>query len=89
MPLTGSCNQCGNCCVLGFYVCDNLVRAAKAVGEPYATRCGVYRSRYNDMPITLTNPLGKKISGFCKKDSQAEENEIKELVLQGRCSYRI
>lgn len=89
MSLKGTCNQCGNCCTLGPYVCANLDVKAP-IGTPLATRCLVYNRRSNDMPIVLVNyKTGDAFNGYCLHGSKAEEMALTDLVRQGKCSLEI
>lgn len=83
MPLKGSCNRCGNCCVLGAYRCVNLLGK---IGEK--TTCAVYDKRFPDMPIWMVSPSGAAIRAYCMHDTgYAEEQVLTRLVREGKCSY--
>jgi hypothetical protein len=83
--LKGNCNQCGLCCFVGRYKCENL-EVTSIIGAPSATRCKVYEKRYNDMPILLKSPEGHIRTGFCLKDTPGEEQSIIPLIRSGQCS---
>ena len=83
--LKGVCNQCGTCCFVGAYRCENL-DIGGIPGMPMATRCKVYDKRYTDMPILLIDHTGDVRHGFWLHGSQAEEMTIRPLIRQGQCS---
>jgi len=80
MLLKGTCNRCGNCCVLGQYRCDHLK------GEMGNTTCDVYWWRYSDMPITMTAPDGSTKQAYCLHKTLGEELVLRDLVREGKCS---
>ena len=86
--LKGSCNKCGTCCFIGVFKCENL-EVTGIIGMPNATRCKVYDKRYSDMPILLTAPDGRMMTGFCLHDSLAEEMELTKLIKAGQCSLEV
>jgi len=53
----GECNQCGVCCFNGLAHCENL-EIIGIPGEPGATRCKAYATRYHRMPIRQLFPDG-------------------------------
>jgi hypothetical protein len=85
--LKGKCNQCGNCCTIGPFKCENLVVVGEP-GQPLATWCAVYDQRYPDMPIKLRDGCGE-IQGFCMHDTLAEEYELTRLIIDKKCSLEI
>lgn len=80
--LFGTCNRCGNCCQMGGYVCDNL---EGVIGQQ--TTCRVYDKRYDGMMITMTNAYGSRLHATCSK-GKSEEPQLKDLIDEGKCSYR-
>lgn len=91
--LRGTCNRCGQCCRLErggtVYTCEHLVIGAE-IGEPYATRCGVYNVRTHWMPITMTSVTGLRLYANCAADSTPEESRAIIATGIGRgCSLEI
>lgn len=89
----GTCNQCGACCApwdpqTGRRLhCENL-EVWGPVGTPHATRCRVYGTRFDGMPVRLVDAETGIWGGrsTCQKDSAAEDEAI-VLYGQGRgCS---
>ena len=85
VKLTGTCNQCGLCCYIGEFRCINLIVSGKP-GEPMASKCGAYNSRYDGMPIVLVDPNGKTRMATCSHGSELEDLEIFERGIGKGCS---
>lgn len=87
MQLEGECNRCGLCCTFGRLRCEYLVVTAH-LGNPGASRCAKYATRYDGMPIRAVNGHGKvKAHGLCRKDSPEETQVIVQWIGNG-CSLK-
>lgn len=92
LVLRGECNMCGLCCVEErdgeLYRCMDLVQAGR-IGQPYATACTAYEQRYDRMPIVLRAESGKRIHGWCGKNSIEETRAIVQRGIGKGCSYEV
>jgi hypothetical protein len=88
----GECHCCGRCCTVDrdgeTYKCLHLVEAVE-IGQPWATACTAYAERYDQMPIVMRAPSGKRFHGFCGKDSPAEAQAIVQLGFGRGCSLQV
>lgn len=85
--ITGICNQCGLCCYIGRYKCENL-EVTGFIGMANATRCKVYEKRFNNMPIILKTPEGEVMHGYCLKGVKEEDDIIAQYIRTGQCSMK-
>ena len=84
--LAGECNQCGLCCIIGDLRCINLIMTGKP-GEPMATKCAVYATRYSGMPILLLDAAGRIVAqAACGKDDVNDARAIIQRGLGKGCS---
>jgi len=82
ITLQGTCHQCGLCCVGTMpdgmaWHCEHLVISpTRPLGLPMSTKCKVYATRRNGMPIRLLRDDGQMELGRCFKDSWKETEII-------------
>lgn len=89
--LQGQCNRCGLCCLAeDGSRCQFLIVSA-APGEPEATRCKVYRIRYDGMAIKMVRSDGtmSPAAFHCAKDSAEEETIIIRKGIGRGCSLQV
>lgn len=87
--LRGVCNQCGLCCKPHGLRCCNLIEI-KTPGQPMATQCAIYNSRYDGMPILLFDKEGRVSgTGYCSKDSIHEVQGILQWGIGKGCSLEV
>ena len=85
--LVGDCNQCGACCEMeseGVTLrCENL-EVLGPIGQPEASRCRAYQTRYDDMPIRMYDiRTGQLVEDdfACAKNSPANRHAETETIL--------
>lgn len=85
--LVGDCNQCGVCCEVeseGVTLrCENL-EVRGPIGQPGASRCRAYQTRYDDMPIRLYDIRTGQLAEddfVCAKNSPANRHAETETIL--------
>jgi len=92
---TGVCNRCGLCCQYeaadgsGLVRCGYLeVRPGTRVGQPEATVCRQYETRYDGMPIPMDYVIGGGFYGWsrCCKASSLEDWVIQLRGIGRGCS---
>jgi len=94
---TGVCNRCGVCCQYeaadgsGPVRCGYLeVRPGARVGDPQATTCRQYDTRYDGMPIPMQYLNGTDYGwAKCAKDSSMEDLVIRFRGIGRGCSLEI
>lgn len=88
MPLRGTCNQCGACCMLvaengDLLHCMNLMLVdGGKYGEPGATWCSAYRSRIPDMPVYMVDKHNR-LRGHTTCSGDGSEKELNDLIAKG------
>lgn len=83
--LQGTCNRCGLCCTPNGLRCHYLEIEAK-IGEPYASRCKVYKTRFPGMTIFLLSGSGVvEAVGACTHGSPEDDKVIRPFIGKG-CS---
>ena len=96
--LVGTCNRCGSCCQYpaadgsGLVRCGYLeVRPGTRVGQPEATRCRQYDTRYDGMPIPMEYVIGGGDYGWsrCAKNSSLEDWVIQLRGIGHGCSLTV
>lgn len=88
MRLTGTCNQCGLCCLEGSARCINLEILAP-LGTPGATRCKVYKERYPGLPIVMIDN-GKIVAiAACAHGSSMDDEIIIQKGIGKGCSLKV
>ena len=89
LVLEGQCNKCGLCCAPIIdgdrWACENLAQIA-TLGQPEATYCRVYASRYDGMPINLVHPDGRLEPARCTKGTEEESRAIMNSGFARGCS---
>ena len=85
----GECNQCGLCCTHNGTQCLYLA-VGKAIGEPFATKCEMYDTRYEGMPIPIVDSADRRFVKFsvCRKDSARESEIIGRWIGKG-CTLKL
>ncbi len=85
--LVGDCNQCGACCEVesegATLRCENL-EVLGPIGQPRASRCRAYQTRYDGMPIRLYDIRTGQLSEddyICPKNSPANSQAETETIL--------
>ena len=85
--LVGDCNQCGACCEVecgGVTLrCENL-EVLGSIGQPQASRCRAYQTRYDGMPIRLYDIRTGQLAEddfICPKNSPANRHAETETIL--------
>ena len=94
MPLRGTCNSCGQCCIIKTEKgeplrCLNLIVIGK-LGDPMATACAIYPVRKPQEPILLLDDKGV-IRGHttCANDGSVDEfNSYAPYIGKG-CSLEL
>lgn len=93
--IEGKCNQCGACCVTEYKgrmcKCEHLVTTPILnIGEPLATKCGKYGSRYDGMPLRVLYEDGTfAFNNECHKDCNEEVRAILVRGIGKGCSLTI
>lgn len=94
IALVGDCNRCGVCCEVESWGrtlrCEHL-EVLGSIGQPEASRCRAYQTRYDGMPIQLYDiRTGRPIRGsICAKDSRAETDAILSRGIGRGCSLAV
>ena len=94
ITLVGDCNRCGACCEVerqGMTLrCENL-EVLGSIGQPWASRCRAYQTRYDGMPIRLHDiRTGRLIEhSLCAKNSRAETEAILSQGIGRGCSLSV
>jgi hypothetical protein len=94
IALVGDCNQCGACCEVEKYGmtlrCEHL-DVLGPIGQPGASRCRAYQTRYDGMPIQLYDiHTGRLVeSSICAKNSRAETEAILSQGIWRGCSLSV
>ena len=85
--LVGDCNQCGACCEVesegATLRCENL-EVLGPIGQPRASKCRAYQTRYDGMPIRLYDIRTGQLSEddyICPKNSPANSQAETETIL--------
>ncbi len=85
--LVGECNQCGVCCEVesdgATLRCENL-EVLGPIGQPWASRCRAYQTRYDGMPIQLYDIRTGRFSEdefVCAKNSPQNRHAETETIL--------
>ena len=92
--LVGDCNQCGVCCEVeseGVTLrCENL-EVLGSIGQPWASKCRAYQTRYDGMPIRLYDiRTGRLIeNSISAKNSRAETEAILSQGIGRGCSLSV
>lgn len=83
--LSGECNRCGACCRdEDGYECSFLEHDGEQT-----TRCAVYETRWNGMPIVMFRPDRRHRFSTCAKDSDAEALTIIRRGIGRGCSLTV
>ncbi len=80
MTLAGTCNRCGQCCMVNGLRCQNLIITGR-LGEPMATACAIHASRWNGMPITMFDAEGRAV--LVASCHQNDDKEVTAIVDRG------
>ena len=94
IALAGECNRCGACCEVerwGMTLrCEHL-EVLGLIGQPGASRCRAYQTRYDGMPIQLYDiRTGRRVmDSLCAKNSQAETDAILSQGIGRGCSLSV
>ena len=94
IELVGDCNRCGACCEVESYGttlrCEYL-EVLGSTGQPWASRCRAYQTRYDGMPIQLYDiRTGRLImDSLCAKNSPAETEAILSRGVGRGCSLSV
>jgi hypothetical protein len=88
ITLVGDCNRCGVCCEVeesdGVTLrCENL-EVLGPIGQPWASKCRAYLTRYDGMPIRLYDIRTGQLSEdefICPKNSPADSQAETETIL--------
>jgi hypothetical protein len=94
IALVGDCNQCGACCEIescGMTLrCENL-EVLGSIGQPRASRCRAYQTRYDGMPIQLYDIRSGRLmrNSVCAKNSRAETEAILSQGIGRGCSLSV
>ena len=94
IALAGACNQCGACCEVdsrGMTLrCANL-EVLGSIGQPWASRCRAYQTRYDGMPIQLHDVRTGRfiVSSICAKNSRRETDAILSHGIGRGCSLSV
>lgn len=87
--LIGLCNQCGHCCMVGELRCENLILTGTP-GEPMASACSIYTTRYPGMPILMFDKQGRiGAEMMCGVGMPAETDAILERGIGKGCSLTV
>lgn len=87
--LVGACNQCALCCMIGKLRCGHLILRRRP-GSPMASRCAIYATRYDGMPIVLYDEKGRlRGHGVCAKDSPEDTANIIARGIGKGCSLQL
>lgn len=85
--LVGDCNQCGVCCEVesdgATLRCENL-EIFSSLGQPWASRCRAYQTRYDGMPIRLYDIRTGQLTEddfICAKNTPANRHAETETIL--------
>ncbi len=94
IALVGDCNRCGVCCEVESFGrtlrCANL-EVIGSLGQPGASRCRAYQTRYEGMPIQLYDiRTGRLIrNSICAKNSPGETDAILSRGIGRGCSLSV
>lgn len=94
IALVGDCNRCGVCCEVESFGmtlrCERL-EVLGPIGQPGATRCRAYQTRYDGMPIQLYDiRTGRRVmDSLCAKNSQGETDAILSRGIGRGCSLSV
>lgn len=70
--------------------CEHL-EVRGAIGQPWASRCRAYQTRYDGMPIQLNDiRTGRRVEiSLCAKNSRAETDAILSQGIGRGCSLSV
>lgn len=70
--------------------CEHL-EVSGSIGQPWASRCRAYRTRYDGMPIHLNDiRTGRRVErSICAKNSLAETDAILDRGIERGCSLSV
>lgn len=94
IALVGDCNRCGVCCEVESFGmtlrCEHL-EVLGSIGQPGASRCRAYQTRYDGMSIQLYDiRTGRFIrNSICAKNSQGETEAILSRGIGRGCSLSV